>query len=160
MEDLFVVWMNAILIFVVLFYVYPLKFLFTGLVDRLLGFPPGHGGIQPLASFDQLKILMLVFGAGYVAVFVLFALLYGHAYRRREQLELSEVERLHTRESIWTSLLQVLVGVASLLIAGFGGPRSGSWAGIIYLANGPLQAMRGMYWGRRRRLVNTRLAAG
>jgi uncharacterized membrane protein len=160
MEDLFVVWMNAILIFVVLFYVYPLKFLFTGLVDGLLGFPPRPGGIQPLASLDQLRILMLVFGAGYVAVFVLFALLYGHAYRRSDQLELNEVERLHTRESIWTSLLQVLVGVASLLIAGFGGPRSASWAGIIYMANGPLQAMRGMYWGRRRRLVKTRLAAG
>ncbi|HEX5854547.1 MAG TPA: TMEM175 family protein [Thermoanaerobaculia bacterium] len=160
LEDLFVVWMNAILIFVVLFYVYPLKFLFTGLVDRLLGFPPRHGGIPPLASFDQLRILMLVFGAGYVAVFLLFFLLYRHADRRREQLELNEVERLHTRESIWTSLLQVFVGVASLLIAGFGGPRSAPWAGIIYMANGPLQAMRGMYWGRRRRLVQTRVAAG
>ena len=151
LEDFFVVGINAVLIFVVLFYVYPLKFLFTVLVDRFLGFSSGHAGVQPLASTDQLRALMLVFGAGYVAVFVLFALLYGHAWRNREELELDEVERLHTRESIWNALLQVSVGAASLALAGFGGRAGGSWAGIIYLANGPLQAARGMYWGRRRR---------
>jgi len=160
MEDLFVVWMNAMLIFVVLFYVYPLKFLFTGLVNRLLGFPPAHGSVEPLSSLQQLRDLMLIFGAGYVAVFLLFALLYGHAYRRREQLELNELERLDTRESIWTALLQGLVGVVSILIAGLGGPRAAPWAGIIYMANGPLQAARGVYWGRRRRHVKSRVAAG
>jgi len=153
MEDLSVVVLNAVLIFVVLFYVYPLKFLFTGLVDRVLNLPAGRGGIQPLTSFEQLRTVMLVFGAGYVSVFVLFALLYGHAWRKREELELNEIERLHTRESIWNALLQILVGVASLALAGFGGRTGASWAGFIYLANGPLQAARGMYWGRRRRLA-------
>ena len=160
MEDLFVVCLNAMLVFVVLFYVYPLKFLFTGLVDQLLGFPPRHGGIQPLASYEELRVLMLVFGAGYIAVFALFALLFGHAYRLRAELELTEIERLHTRESVWSALLQVFVGLASILIAGFGPPRGASWAGIIYLANGPLQAARGMYWGRRRRLVSADAAGG
>jgi len=160
LEDIYVVCVNAMLVFVVLFYVYPLKFLFTGLVNQLLGFPPRPGGIQPLASYEELRILMLVFGAGYVAVFVLFAMLFGHAYRLREDLELTEIEGLYTRESLWSALLQVFVGAASMLIAGFGPPRGASWAGIIYLANGPLQAARGMYWGRRRRLVQSNLAAG
>ncbi|HKF42513.1 MAG TPA: TMEM175 family protein [Thermoanaerobaculia bacterium] len=160
LEDIYVVCVNAMLVFVVLFYVYPLKFLFTGLVNQLLGFPPRPGGIQPLASYEELRILMLVFGAGYVAVFVLFAMLFGHAYRLREGLELTEIEGLYTRESLWSALLQVFVGAASMLIAGFGPPRGASWAGIIYLANGPLQAARGMYWGRRRRLVQSNLAAG
>src|SRR5262249_50613361 len=149
-EDLYVIVLNAVLIFVVLFYVYPLKFLFTGLVDQLLGFPPGHGGIQPLASADQLKTVMLVFSAGYVAVFVLFALLYRHAGRKREGLDVNESEQLPARETIWNALLQILVGVAPLALAGFGGRTGASWAGFIYLANGPLQAARGMYWGRRR----------
>jgi hypothetical protein len=160
MEDIFVVCVNAMLVFVVLFYVYPLKFLFSGLVDQLLGFPARPGGIQPVATFGELRVLMLVFGAGYVAVFLLFALLYGHAYRFRREMELNEIERLYTRESIWSALLQVFVGAASILIAGFGPPRAASWAGIIYLANGPLQAFRGMYWGRRRRVVRTEAAAG
>jgi len=153
MEDFSVVLINAVLIFVVLFYVYPLKFLFTGLVDRFLGLPAGHGSIQPLTSTDQVRALMLVFGAGYVAVFVLFALLYGHAWRKRGELELDEIELLHTRESIWNALLQVFVGAGWLALAAFGGPRGGSWAGLFYLANGPIQAARGMYWGRRRRLA-------
>src|SRR5262249_29730399 len=149
-EDLYVIVLNAVLIFVVLFYVYPLKFLFTGLVDQLLGFPPGHGGIQPLASADQLKTVMLVFSAGYVAVFVLFALLYGHAWRKREELELNEIERLHTRESIWNALLQILVGAVSFALAGLGGPPRASWAGWIYFAHRPLPAARGMFSGPRR----------
>src|SRR3712207_3301326 len=38
LRDNFTVYLNAALLFIVLFYVYPLKFLFTMLVDQLLGF--------------------------------------------------------------------------------------------------------------------------
>src|SRR3990170_1804358 len=38
LDDNFVVTLNAALLFVVIFYVYPLKFLFTALMDQLLGF--------------------------------------------------------------------------------------------------------------------------
>ena len=38
LEDSLTMRLNAILLFIVLFYVYPLKFLFTLLVDQLLGY--------------------------------------------------------------------------------------------------------------------------
>lgn len=145
LEDLFVVWMNGILIFVVLFYVYPLKFLFTILVDEIWGRP------TPDITRAQMPQLFLIFSSGYVAVFLIFALLFGHAYRKRHELELNALERFDTRESIWSAVLQIAVGAASLVIAGLAPPRYAPWAGIVYLANGPVQTIRGTVFGARRK---------
>ena len=54
LQDNFVVFLNAALIFVVLFYVYPLKFLFTFLANELLGWPTDvrlpNGQIEPASA--------------------------------------------------------------------------------------------------------------
>src|SRR5215831_16451846 len=73
--------LNAILLFVVLFYVYPLKFVFTLLVNLFSGgqgeFTQPNGTVGHMVeSNGQLANVMLIFGAGYVAVFGVFALLY------------------------------------------------------------------------------------
>jgi uncharacterized membrane protein len=146
LEDLTVIILNGALIFVVLFYVYPLKFLFSVLVDQLLGRPN-----SAVATFEELAHLFLLFYAGYVAVFTIFALLFGHAYRKRRELELNEIEILDTRESIWSAVLQIIIGLVSLSIAGLADPRLSPWAGFIYMANAPTQAALGTIFGRRRR---------
>src|ERR1700752_1072677 len=43
LNDIVTIIINAVLVFVVLFYVYPLKFVFTFLVDRFTG---GHGEVR------------------------------------------------------------------------------------------------------------------
>ena len=77
--------LNAALIFVVLFYVYPLKFLFTLAVGGISG-----GRTVPLEQLNhmvksthQLSLLWLIYSAGVIAVYGLFALLYQYAYRMR-----------------------------------------------------------------------------
>jgi uncharacterized membrane protein len=118
LEDRTVVTLNAMLIFVVLFYVYPLKFLFTVLVASIFGIsssPPGHA--VAIRSLEDMRQLMMVFDAGYIAVFLLFAVLYLHAYRQRRALDLNAIERFDTRESIWSAALQIGVAVVSLSIA-------------------------------------------
>lgn len=155
-EDATVVWLNAILIFVVLFYVYPLKFLFSVLVQMLFGIssaPPGHA--PAVRSGEEMRQLMLVFDAGYAAVFILFALLYAHAWRKRRELDLNAIEEFDTRESIWSAILQIAFGVVSATIALAGGARAGAWAGIVYMALGPMQALRGTLSGRRRRRLES-----
>src|SRR6266568_80914 len=64
------------LLFVVLFYVYPLRFLFSCFVNQLMG---GHGEVRlangnavSMVAPAQLSSLMMVFGVGYVAVFAVF----------------------------------------------------------------------------------------
>src|SRR6476659_5088671 len=64
LRDTITVVLNAALLFVVLFYVYPLKFLFTFLVDRFTG---GHGEVRlpngtvesMVESADQVASMMI-----------------------------------------------------------------------------------------------------
>ena len=104
--------LNATLLFVVLFYVYPLKFLFTFLINgwtggsvhvRLAG-----GAVENMLEPHQLPQLMAIFSGGYLAVAVLFMLLYGHALRRRAELELDARELFATRVSIGARIHHLL----------------------------------------------------
>ena len=52
-----------------------------------------------IESNEQMASLMAIFNLGYLAVFGVFVLLFWHAYRKREALELNELERFDTRES-------------------------------------------------------------
>src|SRR5215467_13251973 len=87
--------LNAMLLFVVLFYVYPLKFLFSNLVNSWMGMH-AEGGIQA----SELPQLMAIFSAGYLDVSILFVLLFGHALHQRKALELNPVEIFLTKVSI------------------------------------------------------------
>ena len=101
LSDNFVVWMTGLLLFVVLFYVYPLKFVWTFIVNALLGLgtrvETSAGQFEPVVRPEQVPTMLAVYGAGFAAVFVIFALLYWHAYRKRAALELSELETHDTR---------------------------------------------------------------
>ncbi len=154
-QSTFVVFMNALLIFVVLFYVYPLKFLFSFLVNRLLGFPTdvrlAGGRIEQPIEAAQMPALMMIFGAGYVAVSLIFLFLYTYAYRRRAELDLDARETLDTKESIAAAAINGSVGAVSFLIAAIGGARYAAWAGFAYFLNAPLHTARGFWWGRQKR---------
>lgn len=102
LEDNVTVGLTAVLLFTVLFFVYPLKFIFTTLVDALLrhaGFPDQMA--VPRVHPSDLVTLFVAYGLGWSAVFGVFALLYRHGYRLRDQLQLSPVEEFDTVESIW-----------------------------------------------------------
>ena len=162
LQDATTVWLNAALLFVVLFYVYPLKFLFTFLVDRFTG---GHGEIRlpngnveaMIESNEQMGTLMLIFGFGYFAVFAVFVLLHLHAYRKREQLELTEIERFDTLSSIQESALNCGIALVSICIVMFAGSRYSGLAGLTYMSTGIVMAIHGFIMGSRRKKLEKRL---
>jgi uncharacterized membrane protein len=122
--DSFTMHMNAALLFIVLFYVYPLMFLFTLLVDQLLGFSTvvsqSTGTVEEIEP-AQLPLLMVIYGAGFVAVQFVFFLLYWRAYALSDVLGLDAHERSVTREEIRSFLLAMGVGLYSIVIAVLGG---------------------------------------
>ena len=65
----------------------------------------------------QLANASAIYALGFMAVFIVFALLYHHAYRCRAALELSELEVFDTRSGIAHHLVSTTVGLISLLIA-------------------------------------------
>jgi len=162
LRDTITVVLNAALLFVVLFYVYPLKFLFTFLVDRFIG---GHGEVRlpngnvvpMIESNEQMASLMTIFNLGYVAVFGVFVLLFWHAYRKREALELNELERFDTRESILESALNCGIAVVSLLVLAIGGVGRAGMAGMAYMLTPIVMTLNGKIMGARRRRLKARL---
>ncbi len=143
LQDRATVALNALLLFLVLFYVYPLKFLFTLLVDQMLGVTR-TGTIREA----QVPLLMAIYGAGFLAVQLVFALLYAHAYRQRGALALDAREVAVTRGSLRATGMSMGVGLLSIALAARGGPEAGAWAGWTYLLLGPAQVINGVLTGR------------
>jgi hypothetical protein len=105
---------------------------------------------------DQVAALMIIFGAGYIAVFGVFAVLYWHAYRRRSVLGLNELEVFDTREDVQESALNVGIGTVSITLALVGGGRFAGWAGMTYMLCPIVLTVHGMMMGKRRRKLEER----
>lgn len=134
--------LNLVLLFVVLFFVYPLKFLF-GLALQVNGVT---------IRTDEVPLLFLIYGAGFSAVNLIFAVLYIRAYRLRDDLGLSPWEQWVTRLSIidHTSVMAIgflSVGLAYLVPEPFTSPV----AGFTYFLVGVEKFMVGWMRGRRAR---------
>jgi uncharacterized membrane protein len=162
LEDTVTMLLNGVLLFVVLFFVYPLKFLWGHMIGRLMGDPawvPGPGGTRlPVIAPAEAGTLMVVFGLGYVAVFGIFALLHLHALRMREALELDALEEFDTRDNIRETLLNVAIGMLSILLVAVGGAGNAGFAGITYWLVGPALGIHGWLSGRARGRLAARLA--
>jgi uncharacterized membrane protein len=146
LRDLPTLWLNSVLLFLVLFYVYPLKFLFTLWMDQLFGFSENE-----MIEASQVPLLMLIYSAGFVTIQLVFVLMYLRAYSLRVTLGLGPHELSITREEIQGYLLNVAVGLASIGIAIFGGVGVVSLAGYVYLLVFPLQTINARVMGSRRR---------
>jgi uncharacterized membrane protein len=163
LEDFPTSFLNGAFLFVILFYAYPLKFLSTFLWRLILG-----EGLQPMfalpegiewgqGSFLQRSGMMYFYGFGVVGVFGLLALLLIHAYRKREELELDELERYLTLASIRSQLVTVAIAVVSLLVLALGGQPG--YAGIVYFLMPLLHPPLGIVQGARAEKIHQRLLA-
>jgi uncharacterized membrane protein len=152
LEDRTTIALTGILLFVMLFYVYPLKFVFKLMVFQLFQLPlVGHGPEghdAPMITPEQTPLMMQIYSLGVIAVFTLFALLYLHAWRKRDELTLDARETLETRLSVIDNAGIASIGILSFLIATVGGPRATSIAGPIYFLIGPFKWALGLYSGR------------
>jgi hypothetical protein len=131
LDDRLTTLLTLLLLFVVLFFTYPLKFLSF----LMFGLLRPVNGAAPIAV-EQGWQLMTIYGCGYAAVFVIFALMHRHALSV-ERLELTPLERLETRHQIVLALLQVgvafcsMVAAAGLHFAGLDGIAA-ALAGMLY----------------------------
>jgi uncharacterized membrane protein len=147
LDDRYTIFLNSALLFVVLFYVYPLKFAFTSWLGR---------DLESIGTWDNLRYMFAIYGGGFCAVFLVFTLLYYHAYRLRAELELEPSEIIDARQHVASCLVMIGVGlmsVANALLA----PE-----GIMIAASGPLYMLIGLFqWrvGRHYELQRRALAA-
>ena len=144
LQDTYTVVLNLVLVFLVLFYVYPLKFLFTMLFAQVTR----ASDLEPVSRHDS-SVLMMIYGIGFAAVFGLFVLMYRHAYAQRKELDLDPVELLETRISMQENLALVIFGLVSFVLAFW----SAALAGWMYALIGVFFWIHGSLMGRRVRLL-------
>ena len=149
LEDGWTIVLNSLLLFVVLFYVYPLKFVASFLL----------GGVEnAFTSWEQVPLLMAIYGGGFVAVFFVFAAMYRHAYRLRDRMGLTAEEAHDARANVANCLVMVAVGLLSVTLAlTIDGPAAAPIAGFSYFLIGPAQWLVG---SRMHRLAPAQMKTG
>ena len=121
-KDVKIVAINTFLLFLILTYIYPLKFLFQMLVHLYIALIAGD---QEAASAifsevirpEQMTSLMIIYGLGAAAVFITLGMMYVLAYKRRDELKLTKVETFYTKSSIYYNLLMASVPLISVFFA-------------------------------------------
>jgi uncharacterized membrane protein len=161
LQTTYTIILNAALLFVVLFYVYPLKFLFTLVVGGLTGITVPHEQLdRMITSQHQVPVLMVIYSMGVIAVFALFALLYHNAYQKRTELELNEFEALATRNAVihhsGFAGVAAVVAVVALLVP----ERYAGMAGLLFCLNGVWGWIAGSVLGKQERLALERMKPG
>ena len=156
LQDPYTVTLNAILLFVVLFYIYPLKFLFTAFFSFFLPILGVRLRIYP----GQLGTIFAIYGAGFVVIFLMFGLLYLQAYRKRDELKLTPLEVFDTRAAGGEHLVSASIGALATLVALTTPPPYPVFSGFTYFLMGPAHWIYGMRIGKRRREFLTGVSAG
>ena len=147
LQDGRTVLLNSLLLFVTLFYIYPLKFMFDSMFGELDAVP----GLERMTLL-QLSRASVVYGLGFVALFLMFALLYRHAYNKRDELGLTPVEVMDVKVFAGHHLVSVSVGLLSVAFALLAPIQMSPIAPSIFALMGPLHWLFGSYAGRKRKI--------
>jgi hypothetical protein len=154
LEDGLTVLLNCVLLFIVVFYAYPLKFVASRLITgMLLGVGPD---IMDGLTFADGRLLMMAYCAGFVALFATFCLLHWNAWRQRDRLALDAMERYDSRASMQRHGVSVAIGGVALAIATFF-PNDYGFSGLTFFLLGPSHFVFGYTNGRRRERLEASL---
>ncbi len=152
--------LNSFLLFVVLFYIYPLKFLAIilineGLLKTILGI---NINVNLSIEASQWPQLMIIYGLGFLFIFLIFILFYLHAYKKREELNLNELQIFSIKSSIQSFSISVIIAFSSILLVSIGGLDMAMWSGWIYALIGPFNWMHGIWSGKKMKKIKLEIA--
>lgn len=143
---------NTFLLFLLLVYIYPLKFLVRFLFELTTGFLMGKGG-NFIDTFGgemnnpNMTLLMVTYGLGATLIFATISWMYRHAHHKRKALDLNDYEAFSTRISMWQNLVMSSIPFLSVIIISlsiFGkGPINYTIGGFIYMLYPPVMAIFG-----------------
>lgn len=129
------VFLNACLLFVILFYVYPMKFLTEAIVSPFIrGTTPGLG----MSGYQDLSLMFTLYSLGFVAIFLCVVLMYRHVYRKHRALNLSSSQK---REALFYTRhygIFIGVGMLSILLSLLQIGIQIGLPGFVYMILGPL----------------------
>jgi len=129
---------NLLLLFLIMVFAFPLKFLFTSLLVMWFG-PIGNLTEQTIsqgvAPGDD-TLMMIFYSSGFGGIYAILWVMYRHALRRADDLRLDDVERHATMTSMLNCLVYVGFAMASIALMLL--TASSPIAGLIYGGIGPV----------------------
>ena len=122
LKDVKIVTINTLLLFLILFYIYPLKFLMQLLFELFVGLiTQDYELLRELFTnviqTSDTPTLMVIYGIGAASIFFTLAWMYYIAYQRKEELELSPMETFLTKSSMIANLLMGSIPLVSCAVA-------------------------------------------
>ncbi len=133
--DNWIIALNSVLLFVVLYYVFPLKSLINSWM-----------GLQAI-NRDELASLFVMYGFGFAVIFLCYSLMYLRAYRRTRSVE-SAIDlhfyAQHFSIYVQVAILSIILGVLKVGI-NFGAP------GFLYGLLGPLCYLHAVWFDKKYR---------
>jgi uncharacterized membrane protein len=135
LNDAWTVTLNGLLLFVVLIYAYPLKFLFGFIFFDNTFTVNGH--MHQMINAAQTPTLLLIYGAGFTTIYLLFFLMYLNAKKHAHALKLKDIEIYETNTNIYINLLCVIIGIIAMLLAWVFPFQNAGNSGLFYCLIGP-----------------------
>jgi uncharacterized membrane protein len=120
LDNVTVRFLNLCLLIIILFYVFPLKFLFTLIVSSIFKinyFESISNNSLVVITESDLPNLIMFFSVGYALVWLIFFLLYRHIWLNKTKLKLSHLEFIALLSDKRDALFQVIIGLSSTLFA-------------------------------------------
>lgn len=135
LDDGVTVLLSCLLVFTVLIYVVPLRFMFGMLfmsIELITGLPVGPAELQ-ITGPGEVNTMFAIYGVGFTAMASSITLLYVHAWRRRSALELSGAETFETVSEAGVWLILLLTGSLSALLGLALGDSIPGAPGFVYM---------------------------
>jgi hypothetical protein len=136
------IWINSALLFSVLFYVYPVKFLFAVASGT-------HVDPHVFSNPYQPREMMEVYGLGFSAIYFCLTALYFNAWRQRRQLQLNPLEISITLADLSDKFGDACIGLLCVLIAHLLPPQDAGNAGWFFFLIAIWSTINGTIAGRR-----------
>jgi hypothetical protein len=128
LNDITTIVLNLVYLAVILFYIYPLKFLFSLLIYAWSGinlFPKAmEQGLVILSDEDFPKLIML-FSFGYFLIWFIIFLMHRHVLNFARSFAFNDYEKMFTKKEARGALWNSLIGLAAIFLA---------WQGLELLA--------------------------
>lgn len=142
LDDAVVRGLTATLLFVVLAYVYPLKFLAGIIVNGVL-FGSSATNLPTISGAHEVRLLFGLYGTGGALVAALVGLLYAHAYRVRASMELTPAEAFEVKAWAIAYFARIIVPMLSIAMAWALPDRIVGLAGYVYFLIGVSETIIG-----------------
>lgn len=136
--DTKVIFINAVLLLVILFFAYPLRFSFDSLFAFIIGAATNNWSMMDelgIANYRQAGEIIAIVSIMLVLIYWLYHWMYLHALNKAELLELSPSEIAITRRSIWSHRFQIVINAVVTYLAIF--TIAGPFAAFLGILNWP-----------------------